>query len=122
MVRTPGLLQYQADYQCRSELFAEVNRKAYAEYTQALTDHRGQIPRNWPYNPVRPWNHVFTAVLSQKYADFWQKEFEHPALRLVMVRGGNARLTDVLGGDATVSLSAPPLSPAGLTVLGRGAG
>ena len=85
-------LQYQADVRTRLEHFPRTNRRGYAEWKEAQ-----MAGKNHDYDPSRPWNWVFAAVVKDK--DWWKEELEDLATQIVRAQ---PRVMDVLGGDAPV--------------------
>ena len=71
--------------------------------------YQGQIPAGWPFDPKRPWNYVWSKILTDD--KWWEKEFEKPALVILTTK---AHVGDALGSEAPIGRQVPPGTPLGL--------
>ena len=90
-------LLYQTDVRCRQELMHELHQDALMAHNEALENgtHSG-------FQPLRPWDSVFSMAISDTTSKWWTREFERPA-QLVLTH--IASLSSMLGGDVEMSSS-----------------
>ena len=65
-------LQYQADVRARLEHFVRLYRTALADYQEAVRVNSGTVPANYPFDPQRPWNHIFAKLVAD--TRWWDKQ------------------------------------------------
>ena len=91
-------LLYQGDVRCRQERMIHLDRLASQEQSVAV-----QASGTHPYNPKKPWDHVWKMAVDDHY--WWRKVLEEPCL-LIVAR--TTSLNSMVDGDVMIAEAETP--------------